>query len=616
MNTFNRQAFDELLKRRFFIAPSFELYGGVAGLYDYGPMGCSIKANIISTWRQHFILEDNMLEVDCTAMTPEPVLVSSGHVARFADVMVKDVVNGNCYRADHLLEDIMKKKANDPNLPKEKKLEYEMIGQQADNYTKEELSDIFQRFNIKAPGTGNDLSDPIDFNMMFATSIGPTGSIKGYLRPETAQGIFLNFKRLQEFNNGRLPFAAAQIGKAFRNEIAPRSGLLRVREFEMAEIEHFFNPNDSTHPKYKFIADLEVPLFDQSTQLTGGNSITKTFKQAMADNTLKSETLAYYMARVFLFMKRIGIDITRLRFRQHLPNEMAHYAKDCWDCELHTSYGWIECVGIADRSCYDLTCHSKSTNTPLIASEQLVEPIITTVIQAVSNKSIIGKHFKHDAKFIIDYLENLTNEQADNMRNELQQTGSVSITHNNNTFTLDNSMITINTTKKQEYEHKYVPSVIEPSFGIGRILYSLLEHTYNLREGSEERAWFRLPQSIAPVKCSILRLSNKPAFMPFLETIGTGLSKSGISYRMDDSSVSIGRRYARTDEISIPFAITVDFQTLEDNTVTIRDRDSMQQIRLSISDVPSLIVNLLSHIITWNDVTIKYGLVQEIVNYD
>ena len=241
----DKRLLDDCVARRMFVVPAFEIHGGVAGLYDYGPPGCALKENLLALWRQHFVLEDAMLQIECTTLTPYNVLKTSGHVDKFEDLMVKDTKTGECYRADKLLEDVI-----DNMLTKDKgemgaarREELRLMGVQAGSFTKPQIHAAFGELGIKAPATGNDLSEPFNFNLMFQTSIGPTGALVGFLRPETAQGMFVNFRRLIDYNNGRLPMAVAQIGSAYRNEIAPRGGLLRVREFTMAEIEHFVAPH-------------------------------------------------------------------------------------------------------------------------------------------------------------------------------------------------------------------------------------------------------------------------------------------------------------------------------------------------------------------------------------
>merc|ERR1712223_2200569 len=259
--SFDRAKMEDLLKRRFFYDQSFAIYGGITGQYDFGPMGCAMKANLLNAWRSFFIKEEKMLKVECTTLTPETVLKASGHVDRFADLMVKDMKNGECFRLDHLIEGHLQKVKTDKKTSEEIKARCDDIMVKLEGMSKGEMAAILREFDMKSPVSGNDLSEPIEFNLMFQTNIGPTGLIKGFLRPETAQGIFINFKRLLEFNQGRLPFAAAQIGNAFRNEISPRSGLIRVREFQMAEIEHFCDPSEKSHPKFEKVKDVEVSLY-------------------------------------------------------------------------------------------------------------------------------------------------------------------------------------------------------------------------------------------------------------------------------------------------------------------------------------------------------------------
>lgn len=240
--------------------PSFEIYGGVSGFYDFGPLGSALKQNVEQLWRNHFVLEEDMLEITCTNLTVSDVLKTSGHVDKFSDYMVKDMKTGTCRRADKLIDEHIAK-----ILPKKKKQEerdeLERIQMEVDNYSAEQLDEVITRFNIKDPDTGNELSKAVEFNLMFDAQIGPTGQMTGYLRPETAQGIFINFRRLIEFNNGRMPFASAQVGLGFRNEISPRQGLLRVREFPMAEIEHFCDPQDKSHNKFYMVKDMKLPLW-------------------------------------------------------------------------------------------------------------------------------------------------------------------------------------------------------------------------------------------------------------------------------------------------------------------------------------------------------------------
>ena len=243
---------------------------------------------------------------------------------------------------------------------------------------------------------------------------------RSYLRPETAQGHFLNFSRLLEFNNGRVPFASAQIGRSFRNEISPRAGLLRVREFNMGEIEHYVDPENKAHERFHEVRDVKITLLDRHVQEAGQNTTKEmTVGKAVEDGVIDNETLGYFIARIYLFLIKIGINPQRLRFRQHMANEMAHYATDCWDAEIHNSTGWTECVGCADRAAYDLSVHSARTGHPLVVRQALKEPIVTEKETPEWNKKILHKVFKQDARIIQEYVESLDQEALTKLKREL-----------------------------------------------------------------------------------------------------------------------------------------------------------------------------------------------------
>ena len=250
-----------------------------------------------------------------------------------------------------------------------------------------ELDEVIIKYKIKALDTNNDLLPAYKFNLMFDTPIGPQGAIKGYLRPETAQGHFVNFRKLLEFNGGKIPFASASIGLGFRNEISPRSGLLRVREFTMAEIEHYVDPLNKNHKKFNLVKDMKLPLLTGKNQKEHKGVISDiTLEEAVAQKTIDNETLAYFLARTYIFLTKIGISFNGIRFRQHTAKEMAHYASDCWDAEVETSYGWIEVAGHADRTCYDLSAHTKVSGVELTASRLLIKPLVKKVVRVVLNK--------------------------------------------------------------------------------------------------------------------------------------------------------------------------------------------------------------------------------------
>ncbi|CAN6270376.1 unnamed protein product [Urochloa humidicola] len=603
-----RAAVTNTLERRLFYVPSFKIYGGVAGLYDYGPPGCAVKSNVLAKFRQHFVLEEGMLEVDCPCVTPEVVLKASGHVDKFTDLMVKDEKTGNCYRADHLLKDFCKDKLEkDPTLSPEQAQEYNRILAILDDLSAEQLGAKIREYGIVAPDTKNPLSDPYPFNLMFQTSIGPSGLSPGYMRPETAQGIFVNFKDLYYYNGNKLPFAAAQIGQAFRNEISPRQGLLRVREFTLAEIEHFVDPEDKSHPKFGDVSDLEFLMFPREDQMAGRSATRLKIGNAVFEGTVNNETLGYFIGRVYLFLTQLGINKDRLRFRQHLPNEMAHYAADCWDAEIECSYGWIECVGIADRSAYDLRAHSDKSGEKLEAHEKFAEPREVEKLVITPSKKELGLAFKGNQKMVLEALEAMGETEALDMKAALESKGEVEfkVCTLGKDVTIKKGMVSINIEKKKEHQRKFTPSVIEPSFGIGRIIYCLFEHCFYQRPGKtedEQLNVFGFPPLVAPIKCTVFPLVKLEKFEVVAKKISKALTAAGISHIIDMTGNTIGKRYARTDEIGVPLAITVDNTT----SVTVRDRDSKDQIRVEVDEVASVVKEVTDGQSTWADIMWRY----------
>mmetsp|Transcript_5064 Transcript_5064/g.14692 ORF Transcript_5064/g.14692 Transcript_5064/m.14692 type:complete len:711 (-) Transcript_5064:177-2309(-) len=605
---FNRKSFDDLIIRKMFVVPSFEIHGGVKGLFDLGPPACGLKAAMVDLWRKHFVLAENMLEMECTNLTPEAVLKTSGHVDRFTDLMVKDPATSECFRADKLLEDAIDDLLEEnPTMDTETREEHLRVQRQADAYSPEELDKLLLKYECKGP-SGEAYSPSFPFNLMFKTSIGPEGTSVGYLRPETAQGLFVNFRRLLDLNAQKMPFAAAQIGLGFRNEIAPRSGLLRVREFCMGEIEHFVNPDDKSHPNFASVADKELVLFGRDDQLGTGKTKTLKIGEAVKIGLVNNETLGYFMARTQLYMEKIGMDPERLRFRQHLATEMAHYAADCWDLEIKSSYGWVECVGHADRACYDLDVHAKATNTPMVATVKYDTPQEIEVAKLKFDRKKIGMVFKKDARTVSGALDNLAESWKDfePIAKALETDGKVVV----DGFEVTKEMVSWEQTTKKVHEAKFTPSVIEPSFGMGRILYSLLEHCFYIRENDEQRCVMKFNPQVAPQKCAVLPISSSPEFNAIVDGIAASLMEYDLATRVDKSTAALGRRYARSDEVGVPFAITVDFDTLKDDSVTIRERDSMIQVRLPKSEVPHVIYDIVHNRTTWNVVTVKYPVVQ------
>ncbi|KAJ3112047.1 Glycine--tRNA ligase 1, mitochondrial [Phlyctochytrium bullatum] len=560
-NKFDRTVLEGLLLKRFFYAPSFAIYGGVAGLFDYGPPGTALLNNIITIWRRHFVLEEDMLEIECTNLTPESVFKTSGHVDRFTDEMVRDSKTGDIFRADHLVKQVLKARLEDDEairagtfdkkkVPKgkpiptqltpETKADYELVLESLDNYTGDALWQLMQRLEIKAPETGNDLTEPKPFNLMFETQIGPTGQFKG--------------------------------------------------EFTMAEIEHYVDPTKKQHAKFSEVKDIIVPLYPAKNQLSGAGPIEKSIGDAVAEGIINNETLGYFIARIYLFLLKLGVKRERLRFRQHMVNEMAHYACDCWDAEINCSYGWIECVGCADRSAYDLSAHTKATKEKLVVREPLETPIIKDHLVLEVVKSKIGPKFRGDAKAVYGFFDSLRIEGTEDDWEESK------LTELDSKLNAGNGIAEIVGTDGKPYT-------------ITTEMVSIFRRTDKINDlgnDDENRHVLSFPAPVAPIKALILPISNNDDFRPFLRTIADQLRASGVSTRVDSSSTTIGKRYARNDELGTPFAITVDFQTVSDSTVTLRERDSLKQIRASIPEIINVVKSLVDESITWNEVIAKY----------
>lgn len=435
-----------LCKRRGFIYQGSDVYGGLSGTWDYGPLGVQLKRNIMNLWWRMFVDErDDMYGVDAAILMNPKVWKASGHVDTFVDPLCEDVVNHRRYRTDHILKD---------------------NGVDADGLTMEQMDEVIAERGIKSPD-GNLLSKSRTFNMMFKTSVGATESEDSvaYLRPETAQGIFTNFKNVVDSFYPDLPFGIAQQGKAFRNEIAPRDFVFRSREFEQMEIEYFVNPENW---------------------------------QEAFDELLKS---------THEFLEALGLDPRNIHELDVPAEDRAHYSKKTIDIEYDFPIGKEELMGIAYRTDFDLMN-----------------------IQRVSGKSM-------------EYTIKGTNE-------------------------------------------KFVPHVIEPSFGVERALMAVLSSAYREDEqNGSKRVYLALPEHLAPVKFAVSPLlKNKPELVEKAREIYANLSKKNPGRVMWDDNGNIGKRYRRQDEIGTPYCVVVDFQTLEDDTVTVRERDTTEQRRVKIEN--------------------------------
>ena len=479
----NHDKMTNISAKRGFLWPSFEIYSGVSGFTDYGPLGASLKNNIMQKWRKQYVSGEGFYEIEGPTVMPREVLKASGHVDNFTDPMTKCEKCGEVYRADHIIE--------------------EAIGQDVESLENSEMDEIVIENNIKCPECGGDLAKIWDYNLMFKTEIGAKGNKVGYMRPETAQGIFILFKRLERFFRGKLPFGAVQLGKAYRNEISPRQGVIRLREFTQAEAEIFIDPADKTTPKFSQIEDEILILNSQEVQEKDLEPLEITAREALDKGIVANEMLIYqlYLARKFL--NEIGIPTEALRFHQHLAGEMAHYALDCWDVEVQTDkYGWVEIIGIADRGDYDLSSHSEFSNDELYVFKEYDEPkkVQKTVIKP--NLSKFGPIFKGDSPKVKQAIEDADPQEIISAL----ESNDKYVIELDDTYEVSKDLLIIEEVEEDVTGEKIIPHVIEPSFGIDRILYSVLLHSFKETEGKD---YFKFAKSVAPVQVGVYPLVKK-----------------------------------------------------------------------------------------------------------
>lgn len=559
----------ELAKRRGFLWNSFELYGGSAGFYDYGPLGSTLKRRIENIWREIYVIQEGFMEIECPTIGIEDVFVASGHVGGFSDPLCECKQCGEAFRADHLIKHIV---------------------EEADCLDIKQLDALICEKNIKCPECEGELGNTYEFNLMFKTHIGPGNARKGYLRPETAQGMFVDFLRLSKYYRDKLPFGATQIGKSYRNEISPRQGVIRLREFTQAEAEIFIDPRNKYHPNIDRFENTTLNLYSDAAQEKGISEL-MTIKTALDNKIIAHEFLAYHIALVNYFLQRIGVCAEKLRFRQHRKDEMAHYAIDCWDAEILTDrFGWVEVVGIADRTDYDLNAHANVSKTALSIYIEYDQPKIIEKMVVKPNMGKMGPLFKNKAKAVANMLKELPPEKLDQE--------NIIITIEEEEFIVTKELVEYGYETVKVSGENIVPHVIEPSFGIDRILYSVMEHAYyedgdsQNNEDDDARIVMRFKKEIAPLKVGVFPLLNKKDMINIAKEITEKLKIKGLLTIYDDSG-SIGRRYRRNDEIGTPYCITIDHDTLFENTVTIRERDSMQQIRVHIENIEQIIHDLV-----------------------
>ena len=540
-----------LCKRRGFLYPSFEIYGGVAGMYDYGPLGTALKNNIIEIWRRLYTLGEGFVEIDSETIGPEVVFKASGHVDEFADKMVKCKACEEPYRADHLVKDLH------PN---------------AGALGEKEIDDLIRSNNVVCPACGGELSTVEEFNLMFKTIIGPGSGRVGYMRPETAQGIFVNFPNLYRYNREKLPLGVIQVGRGYRNEISPRQGIIRLREFNMMECELFVDPEDKTWPRFGDVSSETLRLLAND-----GRELEITVGDAVEQGVICNQVLAYFMWFTQEFLKAVGVDGERLRFRQHEKEEMAHYAADCWDAESFLSYGWTEIVGIADRGCWDLSRHANFSGVEMTSFKRFDEPREVERDRIKPRYDKLGPMYKAKAGKIGKAME-----EADPAA---IADGAITVEVDGERIAIPGELFDVTRVREKVSGVRSVPHVIEPSHGLDRIIYTVLEHAYSQKD---DQTVMRLSPTVAPIKVGVFPLMARDELDDMAMDLDQELRYGGIETYYDDSG-SIGRRYARMDEVGTPFCITVDYRTREDGTVTLRERDTSTQIRVRFADVLNVV---------------------------
>ncbi len=472
----------EISKRRGIMYPSFGIYGGLSGFYDYGPVGVRIKQNIERLIRRYYLIHEECFEVECPILSPENIWIASGHVANFTDNLTECVKCREPYRADHLVEELRK--------------------ESCDHLSIAELNEEIRKRNIRCPKCGGKLDDVYNFNLMFKTYVGP-GKYKlpAYLRPETAQTTYLAFKRLWDVGRKSLPLGVIQIGRSYRNEISPRQGMVRLREFNQAEIQFFVEPEGKTSPKFSEVSSLKAGILTKDDV-----ELDTSLGDALKEGVIEVQMIAYFLGVSLKLFWEMGINPQLLRLRQHKDDERAFYSTDTWDIEYESpSLGRIELVGISDRTDYDLMQHMK-----------------------LSGQSM-----------------------------EVNYNG-----------------------------RKFIPHVVEVAYGIDRPFYCVIESCFRK---DKERMYFEFPQDIAPYQAGIFPLVRKDGIPEKAGDVYASLKKKEILC-FHDAVGSIGKRYARADEIGIPYCITIDYDTLKDDTITLRDRNTREQRRVGIKDIADFLI--------------------------
>lgn len=544
------QAVVDLAARRGFFAPSAEIYGGLAGFFDYGPMGAVMLRRIQQAWLDYWTINEGFFLVDTPTIGPEGVFRASGHLEKFADPVVECRACGTLSRADRATQVL-----ETPGLSAQQ------IRQGADALTK-----------IACPNCGSkDLTAPRPVNLMLETRLGAVKPTVAYLRPETAQGIFWNFPALLRHNRGRVPFGVTQLGLGYRNEIAPRNALFRLREFHMAEVEVFMHPERKTWPRFNQVEAIEATFVAKD-----GAIHLATFGEMVRSGVVRSEAVGHFVACAYEIVRSLGMPDLKMRLRQHMPDEMAHYAEDCWDLELNTSLGWIECAGIADRGSYDLTRHQEYSGVDMSVFVPYDEPKTIEVDALVPDFRALGPRFKAEAAAVGEAIK-ATPPSA------VRGDGSLLVQAAGKEFAIEPALFKRQKRTEKKAGESFVPHVLEPSFGLDRIFFALMDAAIGrVEKEGEPYTILGLSPKVAPTLVCVFPLMAKDGLDELALKLKGELAAAGLAPWYDDAG-SIGKRYARSDEAGVPWCITVDYDSLNDRAATLRHRDTQTQERLPIA---------------------------------
>ena len=547
----------EVAKRRGIFWPSYEIYGGIAGFYDIGPIGVRIKNKIIELWRKYFVYENSefVVEIETPIITPYKVLEASGHVENFTDPIVECTKCHNIYRADHLIEEIAK--INVEGLPIS------------------ELDQIIRGKGIRCPACGGELGEVRSFNLLFNTNIGPYTGNQGFLRPETAQGMFTSFKRVYEAYRQKLPIGIAQIGRVARNEISPRQGLIRLREFTIMELEFFFDPGSDIKPDFDKFSNLKLSILRGEDKEKGESPKEYSTEEILQEKIVYNPWMLYWMATAAKFVKSLGIN--NFYFEEKLPHERAHYSAQTFDQIVIIGNEKVEISGHAYRSDYDLSRHMKYSGQDLTVFKRYETPKVVKKKVVVINRDSLNKRNKDFVKKFLSFISSKKPEEVEELIARDEKFEGVKISE----------YVRILEREEKVTGEKIIPHVVEPSFGVERCLYLSLLNSYR-EKGT--RIVLSLPKYLAPYDVAVFPLLEREDLVKKAREVYE-LLKGKFDVIFDDSG-SIGKRYARADEIGIPYCITIDPQTLVDNSVTIRDRDTWQQIRVNINELSSVLEKL------------------------